>query len=80
MEHLDIGNCNVRDLDLSQAPNLRYLKCSGNDISYMDLDVAPNLSTVEAYMDSLTEIKAIEFHSRNANAKIYCNEGTFVKR
>ncbi len=80
IEHLDIGNCNIRDLDLSGLEKLKYLKCSGNDISYLDLDVAPQLSTVEAYMDSLTEIKAISFHSRNQNAKIYCNEGTFVKR
>ena len=79
LEQLDVRYCNLHEIDLSGAGNLWFLRCSGNTYETLDLDRAPELTTVEAYTDSLKTITARSFYSRT-NVALYCLESTTVIR
>lgn len=79
LEQLDIRNCSLQDIDLSKAQNLWFLRCSGNLYWVLDLDKAPALINVEAYTDTLTEITAKDFFTRQ-DAALLCYETTAIKR
>jgi len=46
----------IRNLDLSNAPNLRKLYCYGNSLSYLDISNVPYLNELECQENKLTNI------------------------
>ena len=77
LEQLDIRDCGLLDIDLSQAEKLWFLRCSGNAYWFLDLNAAPSLINVEAYTETLTEVKAQSFLKRQ-NASLFCYETTAI--
>ena len=77
LEQLDIRDCGLSNIDLRQAEKLWFLRCSGNVYETLDLNAAPTLIDVEAYTDTLKEVKAQNFLKRQ-NAALFCYETTKI--
>ena len=56
LKNVDVYDCNLNAIDVSNIPSLEFLSCPGNQISSLDLSNNPNLNKLICYNNNLTSL------------------------
>ena len=56
LKNVDVYDCNLNAIDVSNIPSLEFLSCPGNQISSLDLSNNPNLNKLTCYNNNLTSL------------------------
>ena len=56
LKTLDVYDCNLNAIDVSNIPSLEFLSCPGNQITSLDLSNNPNLNKLTCYNNNLTSL------------------------